>query len=148
MIGFWSFVSGIVFNPDRDPSEIDLTVKKQQIAAASDTTRPPPPLYLPPPETGTASVPGPKASGTVDGSHRPPANTETLTDLLQCAEARKGEAAASVQACPPMRRRLPHTIGSARGNRQLDAREAARRLSDGWQTGVATIETGSLPKRR
>ena len=89
-----------------------------------------------------------KAPNTINGTTRPHVSTETLADLLQCAEARKGDSEVSVHACPPMRRRLPHTESTERANRQMDAREAARRLTNGWQTGVATIETGALPSQR
>ena len=70
----------------------------------------------------------------------------TLADLLQCSEARRagGSGPASVKACPPLRQRLPSVDTAVRGDRQLDAREAAERLARGWATGVSRIETGSL----
>lgn len=146
MIGFWSFVSVIMFNPDGALPAIGMSGSKQQIAAASGTSATTPDSARSPPAKPVG--PAQKAPDTIYGTHRPPASTETLADLLQCAEARKGEASASVHACPPLRRRLPYGTSASRANRQLDAREAARRLAEGWQTGVATIETGALPSRR
>jgi len=144
LVGFWSFVSAILYKPDRTDSA-------SRPAPVATVTQPQPAAAKPPsqPQAATASDEKiTKAPHTIDGVARPPATADTLADLLQCAEARKSDAGAVVAACPPLRRRLPVAVASTRGNRQLDAREAARRLTSGWQTGVATIETGSLPKSR
>lgn len=152
MIGFWTFVSGIMFNLDGTETAVGLPDTLQQASASQDGTPSPKPDTTAPTtamnEHVRPAARSTKAPDPIAGTHRPPANSETLADLLQCAEARKRDAGASVHACPPMRRRLPIAAHSSRGNRQLDAREAAQRLTDGWQTGVATIETGSLPPRR
>jgi len=148
IIGFWSFVSGIVFNPDGAPPLIGVPSTTEQIATEIGTAPVTTHKGDPAPAKATTATPARKAPDAVNGAHRPPASSETLAELLQCAEARKGEAGTSVYACPPLRRRLPHYAGGSRANRQLDAREAARRLAEGWQTGVATIETGSLQDHR
>lgn len=129
LVGFWTFVSAILYNPD------------------PETSSPARPTAAAPPVT-TAAPQTAKAPTTVHGLQRPHVTSDTLADLLQCAEARKSPGDTVVTACPPLRRRLPMAIASTRGNRQLDAREAARRLATGWETGVAPIETGSLPGRR
>ena len=151
-IGFWSFVSGIVFNSD-EPQPMIVAPRSTNEIVASSTSKSPNARIAEPSsaKTGTAIKTTSKATDTITGDRPPQATAETLSDLLQCAEARKTSKSSeevSVLACPPMRRRLPHNANTARANRQLDAREAARRLADGWQTGVAIIETGSLSDRR
>ena len=131
-VGFWAFVSAIVYNPD-DTDSVARPLPVQKVAA--------------PAAAPVSEAPG-KAETTIAGLARPPAASDTLSELLQCAEARKTASGALVTACPPLRQRLPIAAGATRGNRQLDAREAARRLATGWQTGIATIETGSIPKSR
>lgn len=148
LVGFWSFISGIVFNPGNAPPADARPLSTHQIAAATGAPGSIAPRQPALPEPGTASAASRKASGAVDGTHRPSASPETLAELLQCAEARKGATGVIVHACPPLRHRLPHNASTSRASRQLDAHEAARRLADGWQTGVAAIETGSLPGRR
>lgn len=145
MIGFWSFVSGIMFNPDDTPPSIGRPDKSEQIATATGTSDT---AVLKRTAHPTATSPTRKAPETVNGVRRPRTSSETLADLLQCAEARRETTGVNVHACPPLRQRLPHNTAISRANRQLDAREAARLLAEGWQTGVATIETGSLQRRR
>lgn len=146
LVGFWSFVSAIVYNPD--PEHVAMSapepIAHRQAATTTLPPTPPPPAAV---RNAKAHATG-KATSTITGANRPPANANSLAELLQCAEARKGGAETIVHACPPLRRRLPMASAPTRGNRQLDAREAARRLANGWQTGIATIETGSLPDRR
>ncbi len=144
IVGFWSFVSTILYNPDGAETAISapLTIEQQQVASAVAANQAPASASRDAPAAKSA-----KAESTITGAHRPPANADTLAELLQCAEALKGETQAIVHACPPLRQRLPMAQVSTRGNRQLDAREAARRLATGWQTGIATIETGTLPDR-
>ena len=141
VIGFWSFVSDIVYNSDGAESAISVPTSTSQTTPQSVRDR----------TTNAAATRAlarsSKPETTISGAQRPPANAATLADLLQCAEAHKAEGNAHVHACPPLRKRLPIAAASSRGNRQRDAREAARRLATGWQTGVAPIETGSLPDR-
>ncbi len=145
IIGFWAFVSAIVYNPDGTETAIsapdNITQQKADgsTQAANGTSSSP--------ANAPATMKAAKADTIVTGVHRPPANADTLAELLQCAEALKGEKEAIVHACPPLRQRLPMASTSSRSNRQLDAREAARRLATGWRTGIATIETGTLPDR-
>jgi hypothetical protein len=142
VIGFWSFVSDIVYNPDGTETAISVPSSASQATPKRAKDR----------KTTAAATPAlarsSKPETTITGAQRPPVNAETLADLLQCAEAHKTEGNAHVHACPPLRKRLPIAADSSRGNRQLDAREASRRLARGWKTGVAPIETGSLPNRR
>lgn len=146
LVGFWSFLSGIVFNPQGG----ETITRPQTVRDGSSSTKAA--GYL------TANPGGPAAAAPK--SPTPPAHTqaapvvppaaaatEVLAELLQCTVALKSSAThlpTLVQACPPLRQRLPLSTGAQRADRQLDAREAANRLANGWQTGVSQIETGSI----
>lgn len=143
VVGFWTFLSGVVFNPNG----ADETSRMPAISARDGGLQ------------SSAKAPGTPAKEAaplaVSADRRenrdaatPPAQSsihESLAELLQCSQARKSDGPSVVQACPPLRQRLPVVAGGQRGNRHLDAREAAERLATGWQAGVARIETGSLP---
>lgn len=142
LVGFWTFVSGIVFNPQDGRG---VLASQPHVSAVSG-------------ESAQATAGLPKTTPLSTAAQAPAlpsppaatAGSETLADLLQCTQARKGaddSKSAVVQACPPLRRRLPTARASLRANRQLDAREAAERLARGWHTGVSAIETGALPAR-
>lgn len=131
MIGFWAFVSGILYN---------------QEATTAVESEPAPVIAKPANVTRIShNALNTKQQNNITNTERPQTATETLADLLQCAEVHKPtQGDATVKACPPLRRHLQHAL-AVRGNRQLDAREAAQRLATGWQTGVSQVETGSLP---
>ncbi|MCB1505543.1 MAG: hypothetical protein KDJ47_11255 [Hyphomicrobiaceae bacterium] len=133
LVGFWTFVSVIVFNPQDDTAGQSHT--STVIKTSAVTTAP----TAQPAATPATSQPQPSAPTAV--------TAESLTDLLQCSEARKATNETIVQACPPLRQRIPAVAANTRANRQLDAREAANRLANGWSTGVSSIETGALPTR-
>lgn len=137
-VGFWSFVAEVAFNDDsKSPYRlINLDTARSVTLPANAPTDPAPPIV-------TAS----RQPISADAEH---ANGDVLSDLLQCTEARRPDAPgeALIIACPPMRRRLPHGRMAGRADRQMDAREAAERLANGWATGVSRIETGSLPAPR
>ena len=143
LVGFWTFLSGVVFNENG----ADEASRPTAVAAREGALRP-----AAPPARNSLKEPASLAAAELGREGRnagtPPvqhAISESLADLLQCSQARKSDGPSVVQACPPLRRRLPVASSSQRGNRHLDAREAAERLATGWQTGVARIETGSLP---
>lgn len=139
LVGFWSFVSEVAFNGDdpKSPSRlIDLEAARSVRASA---------------EAVEAARPAAETSATTGNvANADPADggaSDSLSDLLQCSEARRpaDNGDTDVLACPPLRRRLPFTRQTAtRADRQMDAREAAERLANGWETGVSRIETGSL----
>lgn len=159
LVGFWSFVAQVAFNQDdaKTPTRL-INLDAARAVKSADATK-----LAYPGSTATANV---ARAASVDDRRDP------LSDLLQCTEARRGSsargagrasegstigptvaeaaaetgtAAALVVACPPLRRRLPHGgVTARRADRQMDAREAAERLRNGWDTGVSRIETGSL----
>lgn len=135
-VGFWSFVSEVAFNGDeaKSPSRLINLDAARSVGASARAT-------------GTAR-PLPNVSGKdADAESAESAGSDVLDDLLQCSEARRpaGNGDTDVLACPPLRRRLPSgRQAAARADRQMDAREAAERLANGWETGVSRIETGSL----
>lgn len=137
-VGFWSFVAEVAFNDDgKSPSRlINLDTARSVTLPANSPAAPAPAIV-----TASAQLP------SANAEH---ANGDVLSDLLQCTEARRPGAPgeALIIACPPMRRRLPHGRVAGRADRQMDAREAAERLANGWETGVSRIETGSLPAPR
>lgn len=159
LVGFWGFVAQVAFNQDEAKSPTRLiNLDAARAVKSADATK----LERP----GSPGAAGVARTATADDRRDP------LSDLLQCTEARRGSsargagrtseveaggpaggdattdtsaAAALVVACPPLRRRLPHGgVTAERADRQMDAREAAERLRNGWDTGVSRIETGSL----
>lgn len=142
LVGFWSFLSGIVFSPHGGETIARPAAVRDGAATAKADGHPP-----------TAPANAGRLATAAQHSPVPPAatTTEELADLLQCSVALKSPSThlpTLVQACPPLRQRLPLSTGSQRADRQLDAREAADRLANGWQTGVSQIETGSIRKPR
>lgn len=153
LVGFWSFVSGIVFNPQGGETIArPATVRDGAVSAKASGHLPQMPASA---GAATAAVtpltPATPSVQAVAAYNAPPstAASEVLADLLQCSIASKSPGThlpTIVHACPPMRQRLPQVSGSQRADRQLDAREAANRLANGWQTGISQIETGSISK--
>lgn len=151
LVGFWSFLSGIVFNPQ--DGAITAIARPPTLQEAQRSTKAAGHLTTSDSEVATADQRSPAALVPSPNETLPPtgAATEILAELLQCSEAIKSPRTnepAVVHACPPLRQRLPQGQASERANRQLDAHEAAHRLANGWQTGISPIETGSLPGRR
>lgn len=142
LVGFWSFLSGIVFNAQGG----EIIARPAAVRDGAATTKAD---HHPPAAPANAG----RLAAAAPHSPVPPAATatEVLAELLQCSVALKSPRTHSptlVQACPPLRQRLPLSTGSQRADRHLDAREAASRLANGWQTGVSQIETGSIPTPR
>lgn len=139
LVGFWSFVSQVAFNDDQQKSAARL-INLDTVQAVRRTEH-----------VALAPRPAARQPNVTIAVINADANTgDMLAELLQCSQVRPlpDATGVDVQACPPLRTRLPHGNNGARANRLMDAREAAERLANGWVTGVSSIETGSLPKDR
>mgnify|MGYP000196764827 CR=1 FL=1 len=145
MVGFWSFVSQVVYNQDeaKSPSRLVNLEGAKAVSAAGGSLL----ANARPPAGNTTIGDGVVASADARQAASPaqPAS-DVLHELLQCSQVRRvsGTGEVAVSACAPLARRLPNGQLASRGDRQMDAREAEQRLLNGWSPGVSRIETGSL----
>ncbi|MBL8565173.1 MAG: hypothetical protein JNM89_05600 [Hyphomicrobiaceae bacterium] len=140
LVGFWSFVSQVVYNQDeaKSPSRLVNLEEAKAVSAAGGALL----------ANALSRAADAKVAAAETREAAPPASSASdgLHELLQCTQVRRisveGEVALS--ACAPVARRLPNGQLASRGDRQMDAREAEHRLLNGWSPGVSRIETGSL----
>ena len=146
-VGFWSFVSEVAFNGDevKSPSRLINLETARSVRASEHAAAEARVAAAPQPSKPPVAAAAPADTGSTEAG-----DGDVLSDLLQCTEVRplRGEGDVDVHACPPLRQRLARSSSAQRGDRMMDAREAADRLANGWQTGVSRIETGSLQTGR